>query len=457
MRKLLLILTLFVSLGAFAQRQISELTAATSLIDSHYVLTQYGYQNYKVQGRFIGKTRMDSLATALNGKAKSITLTTTGSSGAATWNSTTGELNIPTYTGGGGSVSAWGDLTGTLSDQTDLQDSLNTRIKYTDSSTMLADYRTALLARVLYTDTSTILSAYRTALNARGNLTGGNTWSGDQTFTGQLMAHNLEGAATVADSMLFLDRATGKIQMVPVPPPGAPDGTVIDGSTNAVSGNAVYDELSLKVTGPASATNLGIPVYDGTTGKLIKGVSNATITTSGLLTIDSINISGATGTGTRVLTLNSSNAVTPIETISDNSYFAIYCGHSAFSPSDATTYYFGPSLITSIATSSTLARQGAVPMDCTLKGFAITTYNNVAGATQETGTVSIRINNTTDVQLSNAVTFSASSQTTSSFYSMALSQALSAGDKFEIKWLTPTWATNPTNCVTTVTLYFQPN
>jgi hypothetical protein len=451
MKKLLLILALFISLGTFAQRQISELTAATSLIDSHYVLTQYGYQNYKVQAKFIGKTRLDSLATAIGGKQATLVSgtnikTINGSSILGS-----GDIVIS----GGGS----GDVTQEALDDTasSIRSSIALKINISDSSSMLAAYRTALLERVKYTDTSTILSAYRTALNARGNLSGGNTWSGDQTFTAQLMAHNLEGAATVADSMLFLDRATGKIQMVPVPPPGAPDGTVIDGSTNAVSGNAVYDELGLKVTGPASATNLGIPVYDGTTGKLIKGVSNATITTSGLLTIDSINLSGASGTGTRVLTLNSSNAVTPIETISDNSYFTVYCGHSAFSPSDATTYYFGPSLITSIATSSTLARQGAVPMDCTLKGFAITTYNNVAGATQETGTVSIRINNTTDVQLSNAVTFSASSQTTSSFYSMALSQALSAGDKFEIKWLTPTWVTNPTNCVTTVTLYFQPN
>jgi hypothetical protein len=43
----------------------------------------------------------------------------------------------------------------------------NTAVQYTDSSSMLANYRAALLARIPYTDTSTILSTYRDAINAR--------------------------------------------------------------------------------------------------------------------------------------------------------------------------------------------------------------------------------------------------------------------------------------------------
>ena len=50
------------------------------------------------------KTYVDSadssIQTQLNGKQATVTLTTTGTSGAATFNSGTGALNIPQYSGG---------------------------------------------------------------------------------------------------------------------------------------------------------------------------------------------------------------------------------------------------------------------------------------------------------------------------------------------------------------------
>ena len=52
-----------------------------------------------------------------------LTLTTTGSSGASTYDSSTGTLNIPQYSGSGASV--WGSIAGTLSAQTDLQAALD--------------------------------------------------------------------------------------------------------------------------------------------------------------------------------------------------------------------------------------------------------------------------------------------------------------------------------------------
>lgn len=57
----------------------------------------------------------------------SISLTTNGTSGSATYNPTTGVLNIPSYTGGGGGSTTWGSITGTLSSQTDLQSALNAK------------------------------------------------------------------------------------------------------------------------------------------------------------------------------------------------------------------------------------------------------------------------------------------------------------------------------------------
>ncbi len=62
-----------------------------------------------------------------------ISLTTTGTSGAATYNNSTGAFNIPNYATGGGGV--WGSITGTLSSQTDLQTALNAKLSTTSAST----------------------------------------------------------------------------------------------------------------------------------------------------------------------------------------------------------------------------------------------------------------------------------------------------------------------------------
>ena len=57
-------------------------------------------------------------------KQDALTLTTTGTSGAATLVGAT--LNIPQYSGGGGTT--WGSITGTLSSQTDLQTALDSKV-----------------------------------------------------------------------------------------------------------------------------------------------------------------------------------------------------------------------------------------------------------------------------------------------------------------------------------------
>jgi hypothetical protein len=77
--------------------------------------TEYGYLN--------GVT--SAIQTQLNTKQSTLSLTTTGTSGAATLIGST--LNIPQYSGGGGSTT-WGSITGTLSSQTDLQTALDGKV-----------------------------------------------------------------------------------------------------------------------------------------------------------------------------------------------------------------------------------------------------------------------------------------------------------------------------------------
>jgi hypothetical protein len=77
--------------------------------------TEFGYLN--------GVT--SAIQTQLNTKQSTLSLTTTGTSGAATLIGST--LNIPQYSGGGGSTT-WGSITGTLSSQTDLQTALDGKV-----------------------------------------------------------------------------------------------------------------------------------------------------------------------------------------------------------------------------------------------------------------------------------------------------------------------------------------
>jgi hypothetical protein len=72
----------------------------------------------------VGIGSITNVETAINGKQGAITLTTTGTSGAATLIGDV--LNIPQYSGGAGGAE-WGGITGTLSDQADLQSALDAK------------------------------------------------------------------------------------------------------------------------------------------------------------------------------------------------------------------------------------------------------------------------------------------------------------------------------------------
>jgi hypothetical protein len=78
-----------------------------------------------------------AIQTQLNAKQGSLTLTTTGTSGASTLVGNT--LNIPQYSGGG---TTWGSITGTLSNQTDLQTALDGKVD--ENASITGDTKTKI-------------------------------------------------------------------------------------------------------------------------------------------------------------------------------------------------------------------------------------------------------------------------------------------------------------------------
>lgn len=106
------------------------------------------------------------------------------------------------------------------------------------------------------------------------------------------------------------------------------------------------------------------------------------------------------------------------------------------SPTDAQTIYFGvlpKAPTTTAAISKVYLRKAAL-----IKRAEIYCYSGTAG-TNESWSIYIRVNNTTDYLIATL----AVSTSERVFSNTALNISLAAGDYFEIKSVNPTWATNP--------------
>lgn len=118
--------------------------------------------------------------------------------------------------------------------------------------------------------------------------------------------------------------------------------------------------------------------------------------------------------------------------------YTLQFGSPTITLSDSTTYYVG----TSVVAAQTVANILSIPIP---KGgtivYADIGFTSAAPGTSETFSAYIRINNTTDVLISSSLTITANGQR---FSNSALAQAVVAGDFFEVKVVTPAWATNPT-------------
>lgn len=137
---------------------------------------------------------------------------------------------------------------------------------------------------------------------------------------------------------------------------------------------------------------------------------------------------------------------TTAQYLKGNLTLGTYIGHTinvqalTSSPADAQTVYFGmlPKAPTTTAnTSKVYVRQAG-----TITAAEIYCYSGTAG-TNESWSLYIRVNNTTDYLI--ATVAAATSERV--FTNSSLSISLAAGDYFEIKGIQPTWVTNPLTCI----------
>lgn len=134
--------------------------------------------------------------------------------------------------------------------------------------------------------------------------------------------------------------------------------------------------------------------------------------------------------------------------------YIVTANASSFSPADATTYYFGAFHLAPGTTAD--KKRFYFPKAGTLYKARISVYND--GGTQgtnETSTMNFRLNNTTDTALTTLFDANDASGSSSFFSITGLAVTIAVDDYGEIKWLTPTFSTNPTNVVIQVDLFVK--
>lgn len=125
----------------------------------------------------------------------------------------------------------------------------------------------------------------------------------------------------------------------------------------------------------------------------------------------------------------------------------------SLNPADATTYYFGNFF--SLAPGATAqTRRIYIPKGGTITACNIFIVSTGAG-TAETSTISIRLNNTTDTTVTSTLDLSATSVVVS-VTNLSIVVADNYTDYIEMKWVTPTWVTNPTGVFFTGNVFIDP-
>ena len=154
-------------------------------------------------------------------------------------------------------------------------------------------------------------------------------------------------------------------------------------------------------------------------------------------------IVGVTNTNSQTVTINSTTGQMGVVSQSPGYALSMTQLEAFLSPADATTYFmsYGTPINPWTTTASNSGRiwipkTGTITAAYGAFGVAGTT------GTAQNGTVRIRVNNTTNTDITTSAAFTAA---LNPFSNAALSIAVTAGDYIHFQLVTPTWATNPTN------------
>lgn len=135
--------------------------------------------------------------------------------------------------------------------------------------------------------------------------------------------------------------------------------------------------------------------------------------------------------------------------------YALYTQLSSIinDPADATTYYFGSNVINTLKTTDGISRL-YIPAAGTIDSCYVVCSLFLGNGSSETSTIYIRLNSATDTVVSSSVVNTSSITVASN---TGLNIVVAAGDYIEMKWVTPTWATNPLGVTLSAQIHIKSN
>lgn len=250
--------------------------------------------------------------------------------------------------------------------------------------------------------------------------------------------------------------------------------TSTGGATPVIDISATFEALLLKAANNLSdlanagtaRTNLGLVIgtnvqaydadlttYAGITPSanvqsVLSAADYAAIKT--LLSLNNVDNTSDATKNSATATLTNKTIDATANTITGLGYVLQGSASNAASVPDATSTYFGSIPVS--AGASIGANRIYIPKTGTIKKVYILFDNSGTLASNETSTIAVRLNATTDFTISAAVTNDAA---VTAFNNTGMSAAVTAGDFIAIKWTTPTWATNPTNVRISAVIYIE--
>ena len=139
---------------------------------------------------------------------------------------------------------------------------------------------------------------------------------------------------------------------------------------------------------------------------------------------------------------------TDLKTVIDTKGYVQNFNFNSFSPSDATTYYIGLN-VTSPFTTDTSIRLIALKTS-TLKKVAITSRQTLG--TSENSSFALGVNGTYTT-FTSTIKFDGSPNNNALITGLSIN--VTEGDILTLRWITPTWGTNPTSINCNIALYFE--
>jgi len=331
-----------------------------------------------------------------------------------------------------GGSSTWGGITGTLSDQTDLQNALNAKeptitagatSQYYrgDKSFQTLDKNAVGLGNIDNTSdvNKPISTAQQTALDTKQDILG----------------YTAENSANKTD--LISGNTTS--------------------STKYLSAKGVYDwVISLGYITSSALTGYLTSVTAATTYQVILTASNFGTFLTGLtgkttpVDADEIVISDSASSNV-AKKVSLTNFLAYLKAYFDTKYFVQFMhSHSTYSPADATTYYFNSNLLTGAPATANTNRFFKFTQAFTLREVNLLTVQTGSGSSESATLYLYNVTTSANVGIIGTFTNDAGASTVNTFNFTGLSLAVNSTDKYAWKIVTPTYGTNPTGVITEV-------